>query len=74
VTVVNFSLPEKEEEMKKFSGFHMIVLLVIASIVLTACGGQAASATHASTEAPAATEGDATALHEQVWTEFKGEQ
>jgi hypothetical protein len=74
VTVVNFSLPEKEEEMKKFSGFHMRVLLVIATILLTACGGQVATATHASTEAPAGTEGDATALHDQVWTEFKGGQ
>ncbi|HLO28093.1 MAG TPA: spermidine/putrescine ABC transporter substrate-binding protein [Anaerolineales bacterium] len=46
--------------MKKFSGFHLIVILVIASLVLTACGGQAAPATQAPTEAPAATQPPAT--------------
>jgi hypothetical protein len=56
VTAVNFSYPSKEEEMKKVSIFNMMVVLVVASIILTACGGQAAPATQASTEAPASTQ------------------
>ncbi len=46
--------------MKKFSLFNVMVVLVIASIVLTACGGQTATATQVSTEAPASTQPPAT--------------
>ena len=55
--------------MKKFGGFHLIVFLVIASIVLTACGGQSAPATQALTEAPAATQPPATEVPTEVATE-----
>jgi len=42
--------------MKNVSLLNRIAILVIASILLTACGGRAAPATQASTEAPAATQ------------------
>src|SRR5690349_20569617 len=46
--------------MKKSSVFHVLVFLVVASIMLTACGGQAAPATQAATEPPASTQPPAT--------------
>ena len=46
--------------MKKSVGFNVFVILVIASIVLTACGGQAVPATQAPTEAPVSTQPPAT--------------